>query len=105
ALAAAKLGLKVAHVEAGLRSFNWRMPEEINRVLTDRLSDLLFAPTETAVENLGKEGVDPGRVRLVGDVMYDAAQFYGAKAGGRALARLGLQPKSFILATVHRQEN
>ena len=105
ALAAAKLGIKVAHVEAGLRSFNWRMPEEINRVLADRLSDLLFVPTETAVENLRAEGIDPRRVRLVGDVMYDAALHYGAQSAGRALARLGLAAGAFVLATVHRQEN
>ena len=80
AIAAVKLHIPVAHVEAGLRSFNRRMPEEINRVLTDHASDLLFAPSETAVRNLLREGIDEDRIKLVGDVMYDAALYYGAKA-------------------------
>lgn len=107
ALAAAKLHIPVAHVEAGLRSFNRRMPEEINRVLTDHICDLLFAPTQAAVDNLLREGISPTAVRLVGDVMYEAALYYGAKAEAksRVLARLGLQPKGYILATVHRAEN
>ena len=107
ALAAAKLHVPVAHVEAGLRSFNRRMPEEINRVLTDHVSDLLFAPTRLAVENLRKEGIPESRVHLVGDVMYDTVRYYGAraKASSRVLKRLGLSPKGYILATVHRAEN
>ncbi|MEJ5336111.1 MAG: UDP-N-acetylglucosamine 2-epimerase (non-hydrolyzing) [Thermus sp.] len=107
ALAAAKLHIPVAHVEAGLRSFNRRMPEEINRVLTDHISDLLFAPTETAVQNLLREGISPDRIHLVGDVMYDAALYYGEKAEkhSQILKRLGLVPKGYILATVHRAEN
>ncbi|MDW8103346.1 MAG: UDP-N-acetylglucosamine 2-epimerase, partial [Anaerolineae bacterium] len=94
------------HVEAGLRSFNKRMPEEINRVLTDHVSDLLFCPTPTAVENLRREGITKG-VYLVGDVMYDAALQYLALAERKShiLERLGLQPKSYALATVHRAKN
>ena len=107
ALAAVKVHIPVAHVEAGLRSFNRRMPEEINRVLTDHVSDLLFAPTETAVENLRKEGIPEERIHLVGDVMYDAALYYGQKAErvSRVLERLALQPKGYVLVTVHRAEN
>jgi UDP-GlcNAc3NAcA epimerase len=107
ALAAVKLHIPVAHVEAGLRSFNRRMPEEINRVLTDHASDLLLAPTAVAVANLAREGVPAGRVHEVGDVMYDAALFYGHKAeqASRILEQLGLAPRAYILATVHRAEN
>lgn len=106
ALAAAKLHISVVHVEAGLRSFNKRMPEEMNRVLTDHLSDLLFCPTWTAVENLRREGITE-RVHLVGDVMYDAAIQYLALAERKShiLERLGLEPKGYALATVHRAEN
>jgi len=107
ALAAAKLHIPVAHVEAGLRSFNRRMPEEINRVLTDHCSDLLFCPTDAAVQNLAREGITGG-VRRVGDVMYDCALYYAARADGAAaalLAGLGIEPKSYYLATVHRAEN
>ncbi|MEM3658726.1 MAG: UDP-N-acetylglucosamine 2-epimerase (non-hydrolyzing), partial [Candidatus Hadarchaeum sp.] len=98
--------IPVAHVEAGLRSFNKRMAEEINRVLTDHISDLLFCPTQTAVENLRREGITQG-VYLVGDVMYDAALQYLALAErkSRILERLGLKPKDYALATVHRAEN
>ena len=107
ALAAVKLHIPVAHVEAGLRSFNRRMPEEINRVLTDHAADLLFAPTETAVANLRREGVPDERIALVGDVMYDAAIFYASMAEERSsiLETLGLNPREYILATVHRAEN
>jgi UDP-GlcNAc3NAcA epimerase len=107
ALAAAKLHVPVAHVEAGLRSFNRRMPEEINRVLADHASNMLFAPTETAVENLRREGIVGRGVRLVGDVMYDAALYYGAKAEEMSgiLGRCGLTPEGYVLATVHRAEN
>jgi UDP-GlcNAc3NAcA epimerase len=106
ALAARKLNLRIGHVEAGLRSFNMRMPEEINRILTDRMSDLLFCPTVTAVENLRKEGITRG-VERVGDVMYDASLFSRAQArqGSRILETLGLQCGEFVLATVHRAEN
>ena len=107
ALAAAKLHLRVAHVEAGLRSFKRTMPEEINRVLTDHVSDLLFAPTGAAVENLRNEGVDPASVFQVGDVMYDAAIAFGKLADKHSavLQALGLERGSYLLATVHRAEN
>lgn len=107
AVAAAKLHVPIAHVEAGLRSFNRRMPEEVNRVLTDHAADLLFAPTQVAVENLRNEGIPDSAVRLVGDVMYDAALFYGelSEELSPALDTLGLTRGAFILATVHRAEN
>ena len=106
ALTARKLNLNVAHVEAGLRSFNRRMPEEINRVLADRISDLLFCPTDTAVKNLRAEGMQRG-IEQVGDVMYDASLFSReqARRKSRILERLKLEPRSFVLATVHRAEN
>ena len=106
-LAAVKLHIPVAHVEAGLRSFNRRMPEEINRVLTDHASDILFAPTRAAVANLTREGIPAPWIRLVGDVMYDAALNYSVRAEreSRVLDRLSLRPKSYVLATVHRAEN
>jgi UDP-GlcNAc3NAcA epimerase len=109
ALAAKKMNIRVAHVEAGLRSFNMKMPEEINRILTDRISDLLFCPTENAIENLHQEGFLKYNfhIQLVGDVMYDAALFYGALSPQRSdvLHRLNLSKNNFILCTVHRQEN
>jgi len=106
ALAAAKLCLPIAHVEAGLRSFNRRMPEEINRVLTDHMSQRLFAPTESAVGHLLREGISPDSVRLVGDVMYDAAEFYGdAASRSQIVAEYGLQSKGYVMATIHRAEN
>jgi len=106
ALAAAKLHVPVAHVEAGLRSFNKAMPEEINRILTDHTSTRLFCPTSTAVRNLAREGITEG-VHHVGDVMYDAALQFGALAEKTStiLDDLKLTPKSYLLATVHRQEN
>lgn len=106
ALAAAKLHIPVAHVEAGLRSFNRRMPEEINRILTDHASDLLFVPTETAMTNLRNEGLGDGRARIVGDVMYDASLFYRERARAPDWASaMRLDKSDFILATVHRAEN
>jgi len=107
ALAAAKLHVPVAHVEAGLRSFNRRMPEEVNRVLTDHASELLFAPTRAAVDNLLAEAFPVGRVHLVGDVMLDAARFYGERAAqhSRVLERMGVEPQRYVLATLHRAEN
>jgi UDP-GlcNAc3NAcA epimerase len=105
ALAAAKLHARVAHVESGLRSFNRRMPEEINRVLTDHLSSWLFCPTATAVENLGREGIVHG-VQLVGDVMYETLLLYAENApAADLLASLGLHERGYALATVHRAEN
>lgn len=107
ALAAAKLNIPVAHVEAGLRSFNRKMPEETNRVLTDHVSDLLFAPTSSALANLAREGIDHSGALLVGDVMYDAALYYGDRAGrqSRVLEQLKIRSGQYILATVHRAEN
>lgn len=107
ALAAVKLHIPVAHVEAGLRSFNRRMPEEINRILTDHAATMLFAPTEAAVGHLSNEGINADKVLNVGDVMFDAALFYGAKAEqqSRILEKLGIESKQFFLATVHRAEN
>jgi UDP-GlcNAc3NAcA epimerase len=107
ALAAAKLQVPVGHVEAGLRSFNPGMPEEINRVLTDHVSTFLFAPTTTAMENLRREGINSEKAFLVGDVMYTAALFYAAKAEtqSRIIERLSLRPGQYLLATIHRAEN
>lgn len=106
ALAAAKLHIRVAHVEAGLRSFNRRMPEEINRVLTDHISDLLLVPTEAGLRNLAAEGINGDKVRLVGDVMYDAAMFYQGLASEPGWFKLlGIQRDSFVLCTIHRAEN
>jgi UDP-GlcNAc3NAcA epimerase len=106
ALAAVKLHIPMAHVEAGLRSFNREMPEEHNRVLTDHCADLLFCPTLTAVDNLAKEGIIRG-VHLVGDVMYDAVLHFSIIALQRStiMADLQLQKKGYLLATVHRPSN
>src|SRR2546428_5312902 len=105
-LAASKLGIPLAHVEAGLRSYNRAMPEEINRVVTDHLSALLFCPTDRAVKNLSCEGIVTG-VHRVGDVMYDSLLYNLARADRRAsvLAELGLQPGQYGLATIHRAES
>ena len=109
ALAAKKLDIRVVHVEAGLRSFNMKMPEEINRILTDRISDLLFCPTENAVRNLLNEGFSNFKCQIhqVGDVMYDAALYYSERSADRSdiVSRLQVNPDDFILCTVHRQEN
>lgn len=107
ALAAVKLHIPVAHVEAGLRSRNMAMPEEVNRVLTDGVSRWLFTPTDAARENLLREGASPGRIFPVGDVMYDVALRSGGRvsAGGGLLERLRLTPGGYVLATVHRAEN
>ena len=106
AIAASKLNIKIAHVEAGLRSFNMRMPEEINRILTDRVSSLLFCPTKAALDNLNNEGIDhwqsDAKVVLSGDVMLDGALFY------KKLAQKPIDLKissNFVLCTIHRAEN
>jgi len=105
ALVAAKMHIPTAHVEAGLRSYNRTMPEEINRVVADHLSSLLFCPTQTAVDNLRREGITKG-VHLVGDVMYDVALASAQAARSRDIvSRLGLQPGNYILTTVHRPAN
>lgn len=106
ALAAAKLHIPVLHIEAGLRSFNRNMPEEINRVLTDHLARWLFCPTDTAVVNLAAEGITAG-VYQIGDVMYDAFLYNRelALAHFSILDQLNLKPKEFILCTIHRAEN
>ncbi len=104
ALAAAKLNTRVCHIEAGLRSFNRNMPEEINRVLTDHVSDLLFAPTMAAVTNLRNENIHQG-VHHVGDIMHDAALRFGELAGKQPDIRKRLGISGYLLATVHRQEN
>lgn len=106
ALAAAKLQIPVAHVESGLRSGNRAMPEEINRIVADRLAALLFCPTRLAVENLAREGMGQG-VHQAGDVMYDSVLFHAGQArqSSTALERFGLRPKQFYMATIHRAEN
>lgn len=106
ALAAVKLHIPVAHIEAGLRSYNQSMPEEINRVLTDRCSDLLFCPTCTALQNLVKENIHDG-VHNTGDVMYDAALLFSdvARTKSDILSRYDLKPKHYCLCTVHRADN
>jgi UDP-GlcNAc3NAcA epimerase len=107
ALTAAKVHVPVVHVEAGLRSFNRYMPEEINRILTDQLADVLFAPTVAAAEHLAREGTDPSRVHVVGDVMLDASLRFAelAKAKSRVLRDNGLERERFVLVTIHRAEN
>lgn len=106
ALAAVKLHIPVAHVEAGLRSFNRKMPEEINRVVTDHVSALLFCPTRTAIDNLANEGVTDG-VHATGDVMYDTTLAAIERAAKRStiLETLGVAPKTYAVSTIHRAEN
>jgi UDP-GlcNAc3NAcA epimerase len=107
ALAAAKIGIKVAHVEAGLRTYNRENAEEMNRVLTDHISDVLFAPTAIAADNLLREGIASARVDQVGDVMYDAVLHFREIAEERStiLPDLGLTMGGYVLATIHRAEN
>lgn len=106
AIAASKMQVPIFHVEAGLRSYNMSMPEEINRIVCDRLSSLLFAPTTTAVRNLEKEGITIGVVQS-GDVMYDNSLYFSAMANEQSdiLERLDLCHKKFVLATIHRPAN
>jgi UDP-GlcNAc3NAcA epimerase len=106
ALTASKLCVPIAHVEAGLRSFNRGMPEEVNRVLTDHVATLLFCPTVTAIQNLEREGITK-KVWNTGDVMFDVALQFSEKSKSKStvLAELGLRKKEYILATIHRAEN
>jgi UDP-GlcNAc3NAcA epimerase len=104
ALAATKLGVPVAHVEAGLRSFDPRMPEEVNRRLTDHVSRLLFCPTTDAVRNLKAEGISRG-VHRVGDVMMDAVKDHAGRLARYDVRRFGVEPARYYVATLHRQEN
>ncbi len=109
ALAAKKMDIKVVHIEAGLRSFNIQMPEEINRILTDRISNLLLCPTETAIDNLRNEGYDnlDANVIKCGDIMKDAVEFYSKLSAKKSsiISDLKLTTENFVLATIHRQEN
>lgn len=109
ALAAKKLHIEVVHVEAGLRSFNMRMPEEVNRILTDRISDILCCPTDNAIENLKKEGFEnfPCTIVKTGDVMQDAALFYSTYSAQKSsiIKNQKLETEEFVLCTIHRAEN
>jgi UDP-GlcNAc3NAcA epimerase len=105
ALAAVKLHHRVAHVEAGLRSFNRKMPEEINRVVSDHVSDLLLVPTQDAIANLEREGIGGDKVAYVGDVMYDVALHMAESADDAIQTRLGLTRGGYIAATIHRADN
>jgi len=106
-LAAVKLHIPIAHIEAGLRSFNKKMPEEINRILTDHCSDLLFTPTESGKKNLENEGINRNKIFHVGDVMYDSTLHYSriAENKSKILNDLSLTRKEYILGTIHRAEN
>ena len=107
AIAAVKLHIPIAHVEAGLRSFNNFMPEEINRILTDRISEILFTPTNFATQNLINEGVPKDKIKQVGDIMYDAALYYSSNFINQAdlTKKFNLNAKEYHLATIHRAEN
>ena len=104
ALAAAKIHVPLIHVEAGLRSYDKRMPEEINRIVTDHISDLLCAPTSSAIQNLSKEGLI-NNVALTGDLMFDSFLIYKDKAALDILLQFNIKPSKYILATLHRSEN
>lgn len=106
AIVSAKIGIPVAHIEAGLRSFDRTMPEEINRVLTDTVSDFLFVTEQSGVENLKKEGIDESRIHLVGNVMIDSLMFHQSKSRqSKILEQLVLEPKTYTLVTLHRPSN
>lgn len=107
ALAAAKMNIKIAHVESGLRSFNKNMPEEINRLVTDHLSDILFVPSLNAENNLISEGISKEKIQNVGDIMYETSIFFSKLANKKSkiLKKLNLKKKGYVLSTVHRQEN
>jgi UDP-N-acetylglucosamine 2-epimerase (non-hydrolysing) len=106
ALAASKLGIAVGHVEAGLRSFDWSMPEEVNRVLTDRLSDTLFTHSPEAADNLLVEGIGPGRVHFVGNTMIDSLRRCEKRARALAAwAAVGMEERAYVLVTLHRPSN
>jgi len=106
-IVAAKTHTPLAHIEAGLRSFNKMMPEEINRIVTDRLSDILFCPTEASMQNLRNEGCSEDSMHLVGDVMYDSCLYFGnlSMEKSNITQDLGIVPGEYVLATVHRAEN
>lgn len=107
ALAAAKLHIPVVHVEAGLRSFNKKMPEEINRILTDQISDILFCPTDEAIKNLKDEGFSESKTRIIksGDVMLDASLYYAKNSYIPNSIELARKKKQYVLCTIHRPEN
>ena len=107
ALAASKLHIPIAHIESGLRSFNKKMPEEINRILVDHVSEVLFVPSKKSSVNLQNEGIDSKKIKIVGDVMYDASLHFGeiAEKESTILKKLNLVKGQYILATLHRQEN
>lgn len=107
AIAASKLSIPIIHIEAGLRSFNNKMPEEINRILTDRISYLLFTPTKAALKNLISEGYKNHDCKIFnyGDVMYDSSIYFSKKINTQLLNKLQIKNKKFILTTIHRQEN
>ncbi len=107
ALAASKLHIPIAHIESGLRSFNKKMPEEINRILVDHVSEVLFVPSKKSFVNLQNEGIDSKKIKIVGDVMYDASLYFGeiAEKKSTILKKLNLVKGQYILATLHRQEN
>ncbi len=108
-MAAKKLGVKVVHIEAGLRSYNMAMPEEVNRILTDRISDLLLCPTKSAIDNLEKEGYNNIETKVVrsGDIMKDAVDYYSIKSEEKStvISKYELKSQDFVLVTIHRQEN